>query len=132
MDTLNRNRTQMLNYARGMQSFISLEPNEYDPTCLKLMDPSLDEKLDFEQTGLGDGKMDLNTAFSELKRVMSAGPRMIVAEAQRNEQTTQNGVDDMNVLSEDYGSCAGPVVQRVYGNLRRFVREKPSPNSTRQ
>jgi|GEM_PF-3019457 len=125
MDTLNRSRNQMLVYARGMQAFMTLDPNEYDETCLKVADASLEEKIGFEETGAGDGKIDLNKMLSEVKRAMRSNPRMLEAESQRNEATMQNGVDDMNVLSEDYGSCAGPVVRRVYNNLRRFLREKP-------
>ena len=130
MNALNGSRRQVLTYASGIQSFISLDPNEYDPTCLKLYDPSLDEKIGYEQTGVGYMKTDLNKALSEARRMMAMAaqhPGMLSIEAQRNEQLTQNGVDDINVLSVDYGSCAGPVVQRVYNNLRRFVREKPQP-----
>ena len=125
MDTLNRSRTQVLTYIRGMHEFISLDPNEFDESCEKLADASVGEKLDFEQTGVGDGKVNMNVTLSEAMRLLKSSPRMVMAEAERNERTSQNGVDDMNVLSEDYGSCAGPVVQRVYSNIKRFLREKP-------
>jgi hypothetical protein len=130
LDMLNRSRNQMLVYARGMQAFMTLDPNEYDETCLKVADASLEKKIGFEETGAGDGKMDLNKMLPEVKRAMRSNPSMLAAESQRNEATMQKGVDDMNVLSEDYGGCAGPVVRRVYNNLRRFVREKPQPKQS--
>ena len=126
LDALNRSRASVLTYARGMLDFMSLDPNEYDASCLKLVDPSFSGKLDFELAGFVDGKVDMGAVLSQLKQAMS-NPGMLIANAQRNEKTSQSGVDDMSVLSEDYGSCAGPVVQRVYKNLNRFVREKPQP-----
>jgi hypothetical protein len=122
-------RRWVLVWATGIQSFLSLDPNEYDPSCLKLYDASLDEKIAYEQTGVGDGKVDMNVSLSEAMRLLrtaAQNPGMLVAESERNEQIVQNGVDDINVLSEDYGSCGGPVVRRFYRNLARFIKEKPA------
>jgi len=121
-DKLNTRRSSVLQYARGMQEFVTLDPNEYDETCLKIADRSLSSVLDPPPK---DMNAALGDAMTMLRRAMSA-PRVFAADVERNQETFQHGVDDMNVLSEDYGACAGPVVQRVYANLRRFVREKPS------
>lgn len=124
LELLNRSRFNALTYAGGMLDFLSVDPNEYDATCLKLVDPSLSEKISFELAGFKDGKVDMGAVLGVLRQAMT-NPGALAANAARNEKTSQNGVDDMSVLSEDYGKCSGPVVRRVYSNLVRLVKEKP-------
>jgi hypothetical protein len=130
---LNRDRRYVMSYLYGVQQFMTLDPNEYDETCLKIADPSVEEKIDYEVSGVGDGKANLNVTMSEAMRMLkmaTQNPGMLVAEQERNEKLVQDGVDDINVLSEDYGSCQGPVVNRVYKNIKRFLTaEAPKPKT---
>ena len=37
---LNQNRIRALVYANGIQTYMGLDPNDFDPTCAKRVDPS--------------------------------------------------------------------------------------------
>jgi hypothetical protein len=126
-------RRWVLAWASGIQSFLALDPNEYDPTCLKLFDASLDARIEAE-TGRDAATGDrTDISISDALTMLRRGPQSIVVMANELElmnKAQQNGVDDMNVLQEDYGRCEGPVVRRFYRNLVRFVKEKPESSSS--
>ena len=122
---LNQSRLRVLVYAMGIQEFLALNPNEYDATCLKRVDPSLSGPLDTQLNGTPPtGLPRLPTSLNDLMRMAKAmePPISQVADAETIEQ---DGVDDMSALSQNYGGCMGPDVSRMYTALKRFVREKP-------
>jgi hypothetical protein len=125
-------RRWVLVWASGIQSFMALDPNEFDPTCLKLFDASLDAKIEAE-TGRDAATGDrTDISLADALTMLRRGPASIgvmASELELMNRAQQNGVDDINVLQEDYGRCEGPVVRRFYRNLVRFVKEKPQSSS---
>jgi hypothetical protein len=122
---LNQSRLRALVYANGIQAYLSLDPNEFDSTCVKRTDLSLSQSLSNQlngtpPTGLPRMPRDLNDLIRMAKAMQP--PVDNVPDAETLEQ---DGIDDMNALSQNYGGCAGAAVGKMYATLKSFVREAP-------
>jgi tetratricopeptide (TPR) repeat protein len=116
-DTNEEGPWELVFYFQGIHDFLVLRPNEYDATCQGVMEPEVSSAL--------------RNMVSSLKepRVSGRGLDALLSVGMRNERmqsTREAGTDDIYALTADYGGCRGPVVRRVYGNLKGYLLKKSS------
>jgi len=121
--SLNKDIRNAVTYGIGIQNFIAMDDNDYDPTCGKIADGATNTKL----TQLMYVEiLDLSPNPS-LSEISSMGFRTLsdfafVERVQKAASVREDGTNDIYLLSYDYGGCDGEAVQKVYSTLQRFAK----------
>jgi TPR repeat protein len=117
-------RRELLAYIAGINSFLSLSPNEFDTTCASMVKPQVTTKLqEMGRAALGlspRSSSTLDDLAQIFQRTQSMTLNDVFAQANDNarlEGLVQAGTDDVYALVADYGGCSGTVVKKFYENV---------------
>jgi hypothetical protein len=129
---------ELVAYIAGVENFLTLVPNEYEPSCEGAADPKTDDAIKQDilvRLGLQLGVPDLgaqgkpgDSAFAVVlevyKNLQKKSPQenlKLADEYGRAQTALQNGTDDVYTLVAEYGGCSGAPFRQFYTNLKAFV-----------
>lgn len=135
LEALNKDRQSALLYSYGILQFMALSPNEYDPTCPRLVDRETADLLHstmlreiFNVSSYPSPQEVLDLLASVLAGAVGQ-PNSKLAAFDAKEKLEQDAFNDFYLFTYDYGTCEGAAVEKVYTTIKRLAREKPSSPS---
>jgi tetratricopeptide (TPR) repeat protein len=123
MEAYKKDVKKALVYAKGIQVFMELKPNEYDATCTELVNYSVGTELEAlinKEFFAVNRNPSLLDALQLLQRTLESNGSNIT-EAARYNPFFEDGTNDIYLLAYDYGTCKGAAVEKVYSTVKRFV-----------
>lgn len=113
LDLFEIDRLYLLAYLRGVEDFLTENPNEHEPSCAAAMTPQMET--------------DLQRAIQrQIAIVQNGGLLQQMEVANRDlEAPRQDGTDDIYALAIDYGGCKGPTVKKFLANLKTYLADLP-------
>ena len=127
---------ELMFYMIGMQNFLSLAPNEFEPSCEGAAEAGVSQALQkyasremhVPENLSGDPQKDAAAVLQQyLQRYQRMSMGEMLKEAERNNRATtavQFGTDDVYAFAADFGGCKGAPFRQLYSNMRVFVLEK--------